>query len=53
MALMGYTEDNVDMMAQAVIESAVLLRDAGHGKLSSILVDTHGFLDGLLEEGRI
>jgi len=54
MSLMGYTEQDVDIMAGQVLEAAVFIRD---GKYSQELVDgllnVWNFLDGLLEEGRI
>jgi hypothetical protein len=54
MSLMGYTETDVNTMAQTLLESAVVLRDIhNHDKLVTGLLEVWNFLDGMLEEGRI
>ena len=52
--MLGYTVNDIDVMAGQILEAAVFIRD---GKYSQELVDgllnVWDFLDGLLEEGRI
>ena len=53
MSLMGYTEQDVDIMAGQVLEAAGIMRDLGDTGRMQELLKTWNFLDGLLEEGRI
>ena len=50
MALMGYTETDVFKMIEHVYKAYSLIEDK---ELKMQLIDTAGFLQGLLEEGRV
>ena len=51
---MGYTREDIDVMAGQVLEAAVFIRDGKYSdELVTGLLDVWNFLDGMLEEGRI
>ena len=52
MALMGYTEEDVSEMLEAVKVAAFYLPPS-HDATKTQLIKTWDFLDGLLVEGRI
>jgi hypothetical protein len=54
MSLMGYTEQDVDVMAGQLIEAACFVRDNGDNpQLVEGILQAWSFLDGMLEEGRV
>ena len=53
MSLMGYTEEDVELMLYGVQSADLLIDSDENPAIHNYLVGTAEFLEGLLEEGRV